>query len=43
MLGENPTIIEYENLFSTFTIILILDLLTTIGFRKSIKKNKVDA
>lgn len=37
MLGENPTIIEYQNLFSTFTIIPIIGLFATIGFRKNIK------
>ncbi|TVZ55322.1 sugar phosphate permease [Lutibacter sp. Hel_I_33_5] len=38
MLGENPTIIEYQHLFSTFTIIPIIGLLATLGFRKSISK-----
>lgn len=38
MLGENPTIIEYQNLFTTFTIIPVIGLLATIGFRKSISK-----
>ena len=37
MLGENPTIIEYQNLFTLFTIIPIVGLIATIGFRKSIK------
>jgi len=37
MLGENPTVIEYQNLFSAFTIIPIIGLLATIGFRKVIK------
>lgn len=36
MLGENPTIIEYQNLFTIFTIIPIIGLLATIGFRKAI-------
>ena len=36
MLGENPTIIEYQNLFTTFTIIPIVGLLAALGFRKSI-------
>ena len=38
MLGENPTIIEYQNLFTTFTIIPIIGLLAALGFRKSISK-----
>ncbi len=38
MLGENPTIIEYQNLFTTFTIIPIVGLLAALGFRKSISK-----
>ena len=37
MLGENPTINEYQNLYSLFTIIPIIGLLATIGFRKAIK------
>ena len=38
MLGENPTIIEYQYLFTTFTIIPVVGLLATLGFRKSISK-----
>lgn len=38
MLGENPTILEYQNLFTTFTIIPIVGLLAALGFRKSISK-----
>jgi nitrate/nitrite transporter NarK len=37
MLGENPTIVEYQNLYSFFTIIPIIGLLAAIGFRKAIK------
>ncbi len=37
MLGENPTIVEYQNLFTTFTIIPIVGLLAALAFRKSIK------
>ncbi|AQS93046.1 MFS transporter [Polaribacter sp. BM10] len=37
MLGENPTINEYENLFLTFTIIPIVGLIAAFGFRKSIQ------
>ena len=40
MLGENPTIIEYQNLFTTFTIIPIVGLLAALGFRKSITNSK---
>ncbi|MDD7912992.1 hypothetical protein [Polaribacter ponticola] len=38
MLGENPTIIEYQHLFSYFSIIPIIGLLATIGFRANLKK-----
>ncbi len=38
MLGSNPTIVEYQNLFSLFTVIPIIGLLAAIGFRKSIPK-----
>ncbi len=38
MLGENPTIIEYQQLFITFTIVPIVGLIATLGFRKSILK-----
>lgn len=37
MLGENPTIIEYQNLFTTFTIIPIIGLLAALGFKKSLQ------
>ena len=37
MLGENPTIVEYQHLFTTFTIIPIIGLLAALGFRKSVK------
>jgi len=38
VLGENPTIVEYQYLFTTFTIIPIIGLLAALGFRKSISK-----
>lgn len=38
MLGENPTITEYQNLFSYFSIIPIVGLIATIGFKKTIMK-----
>jgi nitrate/nitrite transporter NarK len=38
MLGENPTMIDYQHLFTTFTIIPIVGLLAALGFRKSILK-----
>lgn len=38
MLGENPTSIEYQHLFTTFTIIPILGFIAALGFRKSISK-----
>lgn len=37
MLGDGPTIVEYQNLYSLFTIIPIIGLLAVIGFRKAIK------
>jgi MFS family permease len=37
MLGKDPTIVEYQNLYSLFTIIPIIGLLATIWFRKAIK------
>jgi len=38
MLGKGPTIIEYQNLFTLFTIIPIIGLLAAIGFNKALKK-----
>jgi nitrate/nitrite transporter NarK len=38
MLGENPTLINYQNLFTIFTIIPIVGLLAALGFKKSISK-----
>ena len=38
MLGENPTLLEYQHLFTTFTIIPIIGLIAALGFRKSISK-----
>lgn len=38
MLGKDPTIVEYQNLYTLFTIIPIVGLLATLGFRKAIKK-----
>ena len=38
MLGENPTLIEYQYLFTTFTIIPIVGLIAALRFRKSISK-----
>ena len=37
MLGKDPTIIEYQNLFQLFTIFPLVGLLAVIGFRKVIK------
>ncbi len=41
MLGSNPTIAEYQNLFTWFTIIPIVGLLATIAFRKSIQDKSI--
>ena len=38
MLGENPTLIEYQHLFTTFTIIPIVGLIAALGFRKNTSK-----
>lgn len=38
VLGENPTITEYQHLFSLFTILPIIGLLAAIGFKKAIQK-----
>ena len=38
MLGENPTLMEYQHLFTTFTIIPIIGLIAALGFRKNIAK-----
>ena len=38
MLGENPTIIAYQHLFTTFTIIPIIGLIAALGFRKNTSK-----
>ncbi len=37
MLGKNPTIAEYQNLYSLFAIIPIIGLIASLAFRKSIK------
>ena len=36
MLGESPTLIAYQNLFTTFTIIPIIGLIAALGFKNSI-------
>jgi nitrate/nitrite transporter NarK len=38
ILGENPSLMDYQYLFSTFTIIPIVGLLAALGFRKSTAK-----
>ncbi len=37
MLGKNPTVIEYQDLFLVFTIFPLVGFLATIGFRKAIQ------
>ena len=39
MLGEAPTVVEYQSLFQIFTLFPLLGLIATIGFRKAILKN----
>ncbi|MFD2565784.1 MFS transporter [Pseudotenacibaculum haliotis] len=36
MLGENPTVVEYQHLFQLFTLFPLVGLLATLGFRKVI-------
>ncbi|MDT7833171.1 MFS transporter [Flavobacteriaceae bacterium S356] len=38
MLGQDPTIVEYQNLFQLFIIFPLIGLLATIGFRRVIRK-----
>ncbi len=38
ILGENPSLMDYQYLFTTFTIIPIVGLLAALGFRKSTAK-----
>ena len=38
MLGGNPTVVEYQNLFQLFALFPLVGLLATIGFRKVIRK-----
>ncbi len=38
MLGKDPTIVEYQNLFTFFALIPMIGLIAAIGFRKAIKK-----
>ena len=38
ILGENPSLMDYQYLFTTFTIIPIVGLFAALGFRKSIAK-----
>lgn len=40
MLGENPTVIEYQNLFQVFLLFPLVGLLATVGFRRVIKVQK---
>jgi len=35
ILGKNPTVIEYQQLFSFFTLFPLLGLIAAMGFRKS--------
>lgn len=39
MLGKDPTIVEYQNLFQIFLIFPLVGLLATIGFRKAIRSH----
>jgi MFS family permease len=34
MLGENPTVVEYQNLFQVFLFFPLVGLLATVGFRR---------
>lgn len=37
MLGDSPTITEYQNLFKIFTVIPFAGLFAALGFQKRIK------
>ena len=37
ILGKDPTIVDYQSLYSIFTIIPMIGLLAALGFRKTIK------
>ncbi len=37
MLGENPTVVEYQNLFQLFALFPLVGLLATVGFRRVIR------
>jgi len=37
MLGENPTVIQYQNLFQVFLLFPLVGLLATVGFRRVLK------
>ena len=37
MLGENPTVVEYQNLFQVFLLFPTVGLLATLGFRKYLR------
>tara|TARA_Y100000034_G_scaffold125539_1_gene175355 strand:- start:182269 stop:183516 length:1248 start_codon:yes stop_codon:yes gene_type:complete len=39
MLGEDPTVVDYQHLFQIFTLFPLIGLITTIGFRKTIRRN----
>jgi nitrate/nitrite transporter NarK len=38
MLGEKPSLTEYQHLFTIFTLIPIIGLIAALGFKKSISK-----
>ena len=37
MLGENPTVVEYQNLFQVFLLFPTVGLLAVVGFRKVVR------
>lgn len=37
MLGKDPTVAEYQNLFTVFTLFPLVGFLATVGFRKAIQ------
>ncbi len=38
MLGENPTVIEYQKLFQLFSLFPLVGFLATVGFRRNVLK-----
>ena len=42
MLGKDPTVVEYQNLFQVFTLFPLVGLIATVGFRRVISTSTTD-